>query len=337
MSYRPAAAAALLLSAVGLCTAQTPETYSRALPPARAVLDRLNLKTEWALNLPVQGTRDTIALVQTIDDQLFVQTRLGLLIAIDVRTGQVQWAANLGNGSAANVYPVGANSQFVYAVWVTKLYAFYRYTGITEFSAELSKPQIRGFGGAPIQGPVADESGVYLVLGASPGSAGTERVAAYNLPQPISVVTEAARLTAQKSAFGGEFKLANPVDELTRRYPVDGTVRTGSVESFDPSRAGVGTGSAGGMTSTRSPSLAALPRITPPYTLRDQPTSPSLQVVPSLRQPYHVRNAALQDIQRTPSLSTIPPSVAAALALTDLRARGIEPTMRWEYALTARI
>jgi hypothetical protein len=41
-------------------------------------------------------------------------------------------------------------------------------------------------------------------------------------------------------------------------------------------------------------------------------------------------------MQRTPSLSTIPPSVAAALALSDLRPKGIEPARLWEYGLTSR-
>src|SRR5262245_16449385 len=165
MWYRSAAAAVLVLSAVALVTAQTAETYSRAIPPDRAVLDRLNLRTEWVLNLPVTTKRDTIALVQTIDDQLFVQTRPGALVAVDVRTGQVQWAAALGNRTYTNIHPVAANSRFVYAVSVTYLYCFHRYSGVTEFVAELSKPTISGFGGAPVQGPTADETGVYLVLG----------------------------------------------------------------------------------------------------------------------------------------------------------------------------
>src|SRR5439155_2999516 len=93
----------------------------------------------------------------------------------------------------------------------------------------------------------------------------------------------------------------------------------------------------GGMTGSRSPSLAAMPRITPPYTMEGMPNSPSLNSLPSLRQPYRMRNDYQKDIQQTPSLGTIPPSVAAALALTDLRPRGVEPPVRWEYGLTSRI
>ena len=44
-----------------------------------------------------------IATVQAVDnDQLFVQTRTGLLGAIDVKTGQLQWWAALGNATATD-------------------------------------------------------------------------------------------------------------------------------------------------------------------------------------------------------------------------------------------
>jgi outer membrane protein assembly factor BamB len=336
MWYRSAAAAVLVLPAVALVTAQSPETYSRALPPDKAVLDRLNLRTEWVLNLPVATKRDTIAHLQTLDDQLFVQTRTGSLVAIDVRTGQTQWSTVLGNGTYTNVYPVAVNSRFVYAVNITQLYCFNRYTGVTEFVAELSKPNISGFGGAPVQGPSADETSVYLVLGASPGTGGTERVTAYNLPRPITVVDPLK--TAGQKPPPGAARMTNPVDELTRRYPVDGAARVLTPDTFEPSRVrDTRDYPAGGTTSTRSPSLAAMPRVSPPYTLQGQPTSESIQVVPSLRQPYRLRNEAQQNIQRTPSISTIPPSVASALALTDLRAKGVEPTRRWELGLNSRV
>src|SRR5262249_23726633 len=210
--------------------------YSRALPPDKGVLDRLNLRTEWVLNLPVATKRDTIAVIQTIDDQLFVQTRTGALVAIDVRTGQVQWSALLGNGTPTIIFPVGANSRFIYVVNVTQLYCFHRYTGVTEFAVELSKPTIKGFGGAPAQGPTADEVGVYLVLGASPGTGGTQRIAAFNLPHPIAVV-DPLRTAGQKPPPGAS-KMVNPVDELTRRYPVGGVARGVSPDVFEPSRSG---------------------------------------------------------------------------------------------------
>src|SRR5204862_5805705 len=93
----------------------------------------------------------------------------------------------------------------------------------------------------------------------------------------------------------------------------------------------------GGYSGSRTPSLAVAPQVNPPYYSEVPQTAPSLNVVPSLRQPYRMRNDYQKDIQQTPSLGTIPPSVAAALALTDLRPRGIEPPLRWEYGLTTRV
>ena len=50
-----------------------------------------------------------------------------------------------------------------------------------------------------------------------------------------------------------------------------------------------------------------------------------------------MRNDFQKDIQQSPSLGTIPPSVAAALLLSDLRPRNVEPPVRWEYGMTSRI
>lgn len=328
MWSRPAAAAGLLVAAAALAQAQ-PGSYSRALPPDRGPLERLNLRTEWTLYLPIDGKRDNVALVQTVDDQLFVQSRTGLFVAVDARTGQVQWSAALGNGGYTNVYPVAANSQFVYVTNVTKLFAFYRYTGVTEFVTDLGTP--------PQAAPVADESGVYVVLGMRPGSAGAHRVAAYNLPRPIILAGPDAPGAGGPKAGTSGFNLGNPVDDLTRRYPSPGATRPTMTDDFGTARGSVKELPVGGVTGTRSPSLAVLPKVTPPYTAEGGPFSPSLVVVPSMRQPYHLRDESGKFVQRTPSVGTIPPSVAAAMALTDLRPKGVEPTLRWEMGLAGRV
>lgn len=164
MSLRLLAVVGLLLVATGLVPAQPTGVYSKAVPPDKAALDRLNLRTEWTAVVPVEGNRDTLTQVQTIDDQVFVQTRAGLLVAINALTGRVQWAARLGNGGPGVSYPVAANAKFVFCAHVTKLYAFYRYTGAMEFVAELGTP--------PTVGLAADTESVFCVLGIRPGNAG---------------------------------------------------------------------------------------------------------------------------------------------------------------------
>src|SRR3954467_1413156 len=130
MWSRSAAAAGLLLRLGAFTPGQSPAPSSRAVPPDATALARLNLRTEWSQYLPLGGGRDSIQLVQTIDDQLFVQSRTGQLIAVDARTGRIQWQATLGNGGYTNVYPVAANARFVFAANVTRVYAFYRDTGV---------------------------------------------------------------------------------------------------------------------------------------------------------------------------------------------------------------
>ncbi|MFO0798815.1 MAG: PQQ-binding-like beta-propeller repeat protein [Gemmataceae bacterium] len=329
MWSRSAAAAGLVLGLGALSSGQSPSPYSRAVPPDATALARLNLRIEWAQFLPIAGGRDTVQMVQTIGDQLFVQTRTGHLIAVDARTGRIQWQVALGNGGYSNVYPVAANDRFVYVAHVTRAYAFYRDTGVLEFTAEL--------GTTPVAGLSADARGLYAPLATQPGAAGEHRVLALELPNPIVIPD----LTKEKAPKAGEAVVgrANPVDQLTDRYPAPGVYRSSNPDQFDrpPTGGFEQPRASGGGGGSRSPSLAAVPRVTPPYTIEGQPTSPSLQTVPSLRQPYRLHDDSGKNVQRTPSIGTIPPSVSAALALTDLRPQGVKPKVRWEYGLTTRI
>ena len=299
------------------------------VPPASA-LDRLNLRAEWSLQLPIELNREAIVQAQTIDEQLFVQTRTGLCFAIDSRTGQIQWQKQLGNGGYSVMHPATANEHLVFVTHVTKLYAFHRYTGNVEFETDL--------GSGPTAGLAADDTGVYCVLGMRSGNSAAHRIAVYNLLDPITVPSQqrVGPIDPQrpwiKDAYG------SPVDEVIKRY-VPGVSSGTNIEQipvlrpYAPSNAEP----TGGYTGSRTPSLSPLPRITPPYTLANENYTPSLNVLPSLRQPYHLRTESSKYIQSTPSIGTIPPSVAAALALTDLRPKPIQPLMRWEYGLRGRI
>jgi outer membrane protein assembly factor BamB len=327
MRSRPVAAAVLLLGLTALVSAETPKVFSRAMPPDKAALDRLNLRTEWTQYVPVGGRGDTIALVQTFDDQVFVQTRIGLLTCLDARTGEVKWSAMLGNGEEANIYPVAVNGRFVFAANVTRLFAFYRYTGVVEFTTDLGTP--------PTAGLSADDFSLYAVLATRPGAAGAERITAFDLPRGIALPNPAQ--VAATKPNERDTRAVNPVDELTRRYPTTGVSRivTREVESEGPARPRDVGGA--GVSGSRTPSLAVVGRVTPPYFKEGGEPVRSLVVVPSLRKPYHFRDETMRDIQRTPSVGTIPPSVAAALALADLRPRGVEPHVRWEYGTTVGV
>jgi len=330
MWHRLAVAALIVLSASLPASAQVNNVYSRAIPPDNKALERLNLKVEWTANIPVEGRRDSLTQIQIIDDQVFVQTRTGLLIAGDAVTGQLQWFVQLGDGDYANTYPVAANSQFVYVMNVTKLHAFHRYTGVVEYVHDLGSPATVG--------PTADETGVYCVLGLRTGNSGSHRIAVYDLIRPIGISAAGGKPGDPNKPVAKDPKAVNPVDKLITRYAPEHMYRTNLPELFDNPRAGRGLEApTGGNTGSRTPSLSALPRVTPPYTLENEHPTPSITILPTLRQPYRLRNDFQRDIQRTASIGVIPPSLAASLALADLRPRNVGPPLRWEYGLTSRV
>lgn len=330
MRCRLAAVLFLALAGAAVAPSQPSGTYSKAVPPDKAVLDRLNLRTEWVQFIPVEGTRDALAQVQTLDDQVFVQTRQGLFLALDALTGRLQWAARLGNGDYATAYPCAANSQFVFVARVTKLYAFYRYTGQAEFVSDLGSP--------PTAGLAADETGVFCVLGMRPGGGGAHRVAVFNLPRPITV-NEPVKGPADPLARSARAAAGNPVDDLLNRYGAGAA----TMPELPPEvaeqtyRPNVLQAPVVGATGSRTPSLSVLPSMAPPYTLGNRSPTPSLNPLPSIRPPYRLRSEAGRYFQQTPSIGVIPPSVAASLRLADLRPRGVSPPLRWEYGLAARV
>lgn len=328
MRHRFSLVIAALLAAVALAPAQPNNVYSKAVPPEKAVLERLNLKTEWTQFIPVEGNRDALTQVQTIDDQVFVQTRTGTFVVLDALTGKIQWSARLGNGSYGNSHPVAANAQFVFVAHVTKLYAFYRYTGATEFVAEL--------GTTPTVGLTCDVSAVYAVLGMRPGSAGAHRVAVYDLPNAI-VINDPVKGPVDKLAQAAKGTATSPVDDLLKRYN-PGAINPPPPPLMDaPNRPKVLQTPVGGTTGSRTPSLYALPSVVPPYNLEMRSPSPSLGTLPSFVPPYRLHSDAGKYVQQTPSLGVIPPSVAASLMLADLRPKSVAPPLRWEYGLTARV
>jgi len=331
MWHRPVVALAMSLLFVIPLSAQVSSVYSRAVPPDKAVIERVNLKTEWTINLPIDGRKDSISLIQTLDDQLIVQTRTGRIISIDALTGRVQWAAQLGNGGYVNTFPAAVNGQYLFVSNVTTMYSFHRYSGVVEFVMDLGTQPITGF--------AADDASVYCVLGVQSGTAATQRVAVYKLPRPI--VIQDNPKSVQLDPNGKPIRdprATNPVDNLINRYPPETSAPAntetiaGSIRRSKPVDAPVG-----GMSGSRTPSLASLPRVTPPYTLDTDLNTDSINLLPSLRQPYRLRSDFQRDTQQSASIGTIPPSLAAALALSDLRPKNIQPALRWEYGFTSRV
>src|SRR4051794_34421496 len=76
--------------------AQYPRVWTRPVPPAPEVLDRLNLRLDWRAGVPVDGPRDGVATVQHLSDLVIVQTRRGAVTALDPVTGAARWRTAVG-------------------------------------------------------------------------------------------------------------------------------------------------------------------------------------------------------------------------------------------------
>lgn len=329
MRLRSVAALGFVLGAACLANGQ-PRTAAPQ-PPDKATLDRLHLRSEWAVNIPMDGNRDAVTLIQTLGDQLFIQTRTGRLIAMDAASGHLQWSTTLGSGQFTNTYPVAVNSRFVFAANVTTLHAFHRYSGLTEFVTEM--------GTMPTAGLTADENTLFAVLATRPGYAGASRVEAYRLPRPISIhaaTAEKSGSDAASAAFRGN-PPPNPVDTLMKRYPSSGAPKLDPQTDIAPNRkVGLRTVPAGGYSGTPTPSLTVVPTVNPPYVRESGVGTPSIGIMPSLLPPYRLTGSGSR-VQQSASLVSIPPSVAAALALSDFKPKSIQPEKVLEVGLMSRI
>jgi outer membrane protein assembly factor BamB len=329
MRFPPTLLAALLvLAARGPATAQV----AAVPPPSEAALDVLNLKTEWTTAVPLAGRFDAVELIQVADgNQIFVQTKGGLLLALDAKTGSQQWQLKF-DAANAPVFPVAVNDRLLVAVNLVSMYCVHRYTGLVEFKFRL--PLV------PSAGPTIDKDTAYLTLNG-------QRMTAYALPDPVTMPERRANANAGVGSLAGavDFRIKNPADVVATRYP--GTVRKSAnvVDRFEESKVTVSADTqltGGALATQRAPSLSVLPSVRPPYNVFDDRgkyvvRSESLSTVHSMRQPYSLTDPTGAAIQRTPSIASIPPSLAALYEQTNLLARPLEPKARWVVGSTVRL
>lgn len=320
----PLFAVAAGLALAGPVLAQNSSTYTAAVPPSREALDRLNLRAEWTSHLPLENRQDGLAHVQVVDaNQLFVQTKAGLLVAIDATSGAKQWSFKFPEGYVS-AYPVGVTNRLAFAVNVTHLYSFHRYTGVLEFKYDMRQ--------AASAGPVADELDVFVVLG-------TTRVNAYRYPTPLDIVAGAGKnIGPDGKPQPGDKKAESSTDQAARRYgSAQSSFLPGVDRDYEPSRIGPTTGGMGSSVEQRSPSLTALQRITPPYSLHRELTTPSLSAMYSVKQPYRLKPEYMRYNQLTPSIGALTPSVARVAEQANLRPREVEPIPLWAYRTSNRV
>jgi len=158
----------LFLTATAGMTQNPSHSYTSPTIPSDVTLQPLNLKLGWRTYVPMDGRRDSIFSVQNAGDLLLVQTRSGLVCAVETETGRVRWQARLGRPYRVSVR-LGYNSQAVYVVNDQTLYVLDRNTGALLWDFDMPS--------AATTAPVADEAQVFLSL-----RGGT--VSAYAIPKP---------------------------------------------------------------------------------------------------------------------------------------------------------
>jgi outer membrane protein assembly factor BamB len=208
----------------GACAWAQPPTatrvYTQPAIPGREALDRLNLQLTWRTYLPVGSPKDGIGTVQHLGEQIFVQLRSGLVIAIDPNTGDQQWRAAVGEAYPV-IRPLGYNDDVVLVTNGTRIYGLDRATGRQQWVLDL--PLV------PSTPPVADAERVYVV-------GGNGRITAYALP--LADIVKAAGRPGAKGA--------GPAEPTTKKATGPGTPSV-----TDPrSTSGAGAPSVGGRTTT---------------------------------------------------------------------------------------
>jgi PQQ-like domain len=243
---------AALATTSSVALSQPTSTYSRAFPPSQEALDRLNLKSDWTLYVPVSGQADGLAKVQILDeDQIAIQTKSGVLLLVDEGTGRQQWKFKYP-GHFTSGYKVAVNEKYLFAVNVAKLYCFHRYSGLLEFEFDLPE--------APSTGPLADNSQVYVALSGS-------KLMAFQLPLGVQISNDSVAKKVS-GAPPDNSKIRNPADVVADRYSTRTNLKS-ITDEFDRTtvpKAYLETGS-GASSTARSPSISTLASVVPPYTL----------------------------------------------------------------------
>jgi outer membrane protein assembly factor BamB len=311
------------------------QTYTRGTIPEKSTLDRLNLKNEWAIAIPVASRHDGIGTVQVVDEnQMFVQTKSGVLVAIDASTGRQQW--NFRHPTDyPTLLPVAVNRKYVFLISVAKLYCLNRETGGTELEYDLPA--------APATGPTVDFEQVYITYT-------SKSIQTLALPPNMRSAAAPQALKAQlkeeeqeRLKRGGP--VVNPVDDVAKKYatrynapqPVDGEIDEIKIPKGYLGSDGGGDYAPRENRPPLTPSLAATSSVLPPYNLGGLNKVESIQIIPSLRRPYQLKPDYMRYNQISPSIGAIPPSVAKIHELANLRPPPLEPTKRWVYTTGGRV
>jgi outer membrane protein assembly factor BamB len=182
--YAGALSAVLVAAAVVVGQENLARLYSHPLTPPDEALERLHLKVAWRTYIPTDGRRDGLLSVQILSDQILVQTRSGVLVALNPADGSAQWRAAFGLPYRA-LAPAAINASSVFVYSGVRLYSLDRKTG--QFQWEMTPPN------GPSAAPVANDKQLFLTLN-------TGLLDVYELPRVSQARTPIAPPGAAASA-----------------------------------------------------------------------------------------------------------------------------------------
>jgi hypothetical protein len=254
--------------------AQThPSVVTRALEPAAEDLARLNLVSAWRIYLPVENRSDSIATVQPIGDQVYVQLKSGRVIAIqavaDVKTfrrpGDVIWIYRPTH-APGTIRPLAAAPKEIYLVHGQRFSILDRADGKVKFTEELAST-----GAAQ---PAVDSLSVMIPLDNRQivSYSHTNLIAGYRPPKPYEAPDPVHKISLAPEASEA---LSTP----NNRSPSIGMLETVRPPFHRASDA-----------VDSSPSLGMLKQVRPPYREADASRSPSVGLLPNLRNFHDLTN-----------------------------------------------
>ena len=153
--YAGALSAVLVAAAIVAGQENLARLYTHPLTPPDEALERLHLKLAWRSYIPTDGRRDGLLSVQILSDQILVQTRSGMLVALNPADGSAQWRAAIGLPYRA-LAPAAINDRSLFVYNGVRLFSLDRKTG--QFQWELTPPN------GPSAAPVANDKHLFLTL-----------------------------------------------------------------------------------------------------------------------------------------------------------------------------
>ncbi|HTU26758.1 MAG TPA: PQQ-binding-like beta-propeller repeat protein [Pirellulales bacterium] len=126
--------------------------HAQSLVP-ETTLARHGLTRAWRAQIDLNRSIDRIAYITQFDGALYVQTKHGMVHALDAETGKKLWSAQIGKTSQIAFAP-GVNSQYLAVINGTTLHVLDRVSGRQKFERVLK--------GSPGTGPVLSDTMVFV-------------------------------------------------------------------------------------------------------------------------------------------------------------------------------